>query len=339
MLALHPSARPADPDRAAAASSRARLRPWLGLSALAALGALALLPARVAEAQVPVVDVVTDLLKSAATAGAADLQPIALGMAFALATIELAVFALSFRDERLTLAFPLRGIAIRLLWWSWTMLILTAYSSSSRQNSFAHLIIEGGEELATHVSGIDGFAPHAVLAQGWSVTLEFADVLLRLGLRGFGLFTSNLGAFSILALDLLIVLASYYMVALALYFLVFQALLTLAIGPLFVAFGASRWTARLHDSYLTFALFIAIKIILFALVLRVGDDVTETLLALVAALGALEPAAVLDSPIPLTLTLASLAYALGAVLIGPVASRLTAGTLEIATAVLPLRSS
>lgn len=340
MPSLHPPARPAPQGRAAGRASRPSLRPWHGLFAIAAISGFALLRAPSAEAQVPVVDVATELLKVAATAAAADIQPIAFSMAVALAAIELVVFALSWRDDRLTIAVPLRGIAIRITWWFWIFLLLIGYAFS-RQNSFGHLIIEGGEQIATHISGIEGFAPHAVLAQGWTVTLEFADVLFRVGLSGFTLLSgvSNLGAFSILALDLLLILASYYIVALALYLLVFQAILTLAIGPFFIAFGASRWTARLHDSYLTYAFFLAIKIILFAIVLRVGDQVTEILLGLIDSLAVLEPAAILDSAIPLTLTLTSLSYALGAMLIGPVASRLASGTLEIATAILPLRSS
>lgn len=284
-------------------------------------------------------DVVSDLLKSAATAAAADLQPIALGIAISLAIIELVAFAITWRDDKLTIAVPLRGLAVRIAWWSWTFLMLVGYASTTRQNSIGHLVIEGGQEIATLISGIEGFAPHAVIAQGWTVTLEFSEVLFRLGLRGFFGGTTDLGAFSILALDLFLILVSYYLVALALYLLIFQAVLALAVGPFFLAFGACRWTARLHDGYFTFVFFLAIKIVLFAIVLRVGDQVTETLSQIIDILAGLEPAAVLDSALPLTLTLAALSYALGAMLIGPLASRLTGANFELATALLPLRSS
>ena len=340
MLALHRPSRPAREARAAAAPSRPRLRPWYGLLSLAALGVALILRAPSAEAQSPVLDVVSELLKNAAAAAATELWPAAFSIALSLATIELVVFALAWRNDRMTIAFPLRGLAVRIAWWSWILFLLIGYSSRPHF-SVGHLLIEGGQDLAALVSDVDGFAPHAVLAQGWTITLEFAEVLFGIGIRGFAFFggTESLGAFSILALDLLLILASYYIVALALYLLIFQSLLTLAVGPFFVAFGASRWTARLHDGYLTFAFSLALKMILFGIVLRVGDDVTAVLLQLIDVLADLEPAAILDSTIPITLTLASLSYALGAMLTGPVAARLTAGTFEIASAILPQRSS
>ncbi len=73
--------------------------------------------------------------------------------------------------------------------------------------------------------------------------------------------------------------------------------------------------------------------------LKIGDVITETTMATLASLADVSPAALLRSPIPVTVTLATLGYAVGAMLPGPVATRLVSGNFELATYILPPRSS
>ncbi len=325
MYPLHSGSR-RDPRRRATARPRRRdLRLRILLAGALVVASAALLYAPTAGAQVGSLSA-TSFLRDALQPAKLPLRQLGLSMAISLAVLELVAASFKWmRGDRPRFDVSGYHLMIRFAWWSlvFTAIVLTA-------NNPSQVLLEGAEEIANGITGLDGFNPTNIVAQGHFLFGEYVIHILDDGILGSLLF-SHVSPLVLSALSAFVIVICYYVVALTVYLLLFQATLTLALHPLFWAFGASRWTAPLFDAYVSFLLFLSFKTLLIALLIKAGDGITFWIIQLIDSVDATSVLFATDAPIKAVV--AALGYAVGAMSAGAIASRL-AGRLSLASTLL-----
>jgi len=288
----------------------------------AALAVLALLSTRVRAQES---DVVTDSITQAIFAAADTLVAVGWALAIPLAILELAGAGIAKLRGKKTETIPPYSFATRGAWF----LFIFASLSVDLFSSLPNAVILGAESLASSMTGLGNFSPLLIMKEGFLLYLHYSEVTLLHGLislfNGSGILT--MAAHQITGLA---VFFAYTLVALATYFLLIQSALTVAVGPIFTALGASRWTAGYFDRYYSYIVFLTVKTILLALVLKAGELLTEWFGATFSVLGEMPFAAFNASALPAWAALTALAFALGALTPGPLANKLVSGGFRFA---------
>jgi hypothetical protein len=203
------------------------------------------------------------MLRIAAENAEPVLRQVAVPMAISLATIEVVVYALKNATK-----LELHRLGIRLA-------ILGFFIAAAANNTptlSAREIVRGAEEIAGVVSGMGGFDPSKIVDQGIYFFGRMLRSLFDFGLAGGGL--TDVVSHYVAAFGTLF---AYTLVALQVTLTLVQGSYLLALSPLFMAFGASRWTISATEGYVNVVLWWSIKVIILGVTLSIGDVIAPAI--------------------------------------------------------------
>jgi type IV secretory pathway TrbL component len=201
--------------------------------------------------------ILAELLKFAAARAEPVLREVAVPMALSLATIEIVVYALKKPTQ-----FPLQRLGVRLA----IIVFFLAAAANNTPVLSVRQIVHGAEEIAGVLAGVQGMSPSRIVDQG----LYLFGLMMK-NLTDFGLLWSDSGDVLTHYVAAFGTLFAYTLVALQVTLTLVQGSYLLAVSPIFMAFGASRWTIVATEGYVNVVLWWSIKLIVLALTLSIGN--------------------------------------------------------------------
>jgi hypothetical protein len=273
-------------------------------------------PAQLAAASGPLLNEVVNLFRGSAGRLPTLLAAGALRLWVALAILEILAFAVDLWRGK---EDPVKPIVARALWLSFTLALVVGLPSAHITPT---LIIEGAEHVSQLLTGFKGFDPSTIFDQGVQIFVDHMKTAWDSGYFGFDAVLLDFGG---IFWTSFIHLLAYIAIALAAFLILVQGAVALAFAPLAAAFGACRWTIGITESYAGFLLWWSFKLISFAIILAVGNDIatwTDSLIQLSASSGTF-----LRIGMAWRFAFISLAYATAALLVpGHLAQKLTQST-------------
>ena len=215
-------------------------------------------------------DLVTDFITQAILEASATLVSVGWALGIPLAILELAGAGINRLRGKKTETIPPYFFATRSAWF----IFLFASLAAGPYNSFANGILGGAQSLVREMTGLSGFTPIVIFKNGFVLYLQYSEITF---IHGLGSFFTGTGVATMFGHQLtgLAIFFAYALVALATYFLLLQSALTVALAPIFTAMGASRWSAPYFDRYVSYLIFLTVKTILLAIVLKAGELLTQ----------------------------------------------------------------